>query len=219
LSVDRFLPALLVGAFLTATSIAPARAASVTLTWTAPGADSLTGQAARYDLRYSNAYLNPTLFAVATPVPAMPAPAPSGTIQTVTVNGLNTGLTYYFAIKTADATGNWSGMSNVVSRRPVESAGDPSGVNLFFSVPAPNPARGLTRFGFGLPQAMTVVVEVFDVAGRRVRLLDDTQHSAGTENLPYDLSDDRGVRLAEGLYLVRAKLGESVFTRRLVVTR
>ena len=63
------------------------------------------------------------------------------------------------------------------------------------------------------------MVEVFDVAGRRVRLLDDSRRPSGSDHLSFDLQDDRGVRLAEGLYLVRAKLGDSVFTRRLVVTR
>lgn len=89
---------------------------SVTLNWTTPGDDSLSGTAAQYDLRYSTAPITAANFASATRALGTPAPAAAGTRQTFTVGNLSPNTTYWFALKTADEVPNWSGLSNVVSR-------------------------------------------------------------------------------------------------------
>ena len=87
---------------------------SVVVRWTAPGDDGNVGTAAVYDLRVSESPITAENFAAATAVEALPAPAASGASQQTTVRGLTRGTTYYFAIKTADDRGNWSGLSNLV---------------------------------------------------------------------------------------------------------
>lgn len=88
---------------------------TATLTWSAPGDDSLSGVAAQYDLRYSESLITPGSFAAATLTSGEPAPASPGTLQGFTVTGLAASHTYYFALKTADEVPNWSGLSNVAS--------------------------------------------------------------------------------------------------------
>jgi hypothetical protein len=87
---------------------------SVSVSWTAPGDDGRSGTATAYDLRISEAPITEANFATAFSVPAVPAPAASGTRQRVTVRGLTRGTTYYFAIRTVDDAGNWSGLSNLL---------------------------------------------------------------------------------------------------------
>ncbi len=90
---------------------------SVTLTWTTPGDDSLSGTASSFDIRYSTSPITAANFSSATRwTTGVPTPASSGTTQTVTVTGLSAATTYYFAMKTADDVPNWSGMSNVISK-------------------------------------------------------------------------------------------------------
>ena len=89
---------------------------SVQLTWTAAGDDSLIGTASQYDLRYSTALITAANFSSATAVTGEPVPAVAGTGQSHTVTGLLPATTYWFAIKSADDAGNWSPVSNVVSR-------------------------------------------------------------------------------------------------------
>jgi len=89
---------------------------SVTLSWTTPGDDSLTGTASQFDLRYSTTPITAANFLNALRWASMPAPSAPGTHQSVTVTGLNAATTYYFAIKTADDVPNWSLISNVVSK-------------------------------------------------------------------------------------------------------
>ena len=89
---------------------------SVNLSWTASGDDSLTGAAAQYDLRYATSAITAANFASATRVTGMPAPGAPGAAESHTVTGLQPGTTYWFAIKTGDDAGNWSLISNVISK-------------------------------------------------------------------------------------------------------
>lgn len=89
---------------------------SVTLAWTTPGDDSLTGTASQFDIRYSTALITAANFAAATRATGAPVPATPGTRQTMLLTGLQPATQYWFAIKTADDIPNWSGLSNVISR-------------------------------------------------------------------------------------------------------
>lgn len=87
----------------------------VTLGWTAVGDDSLTGQAARYDLRWSLAPISSLAqFALATPVSGLASPQPSGTAETAVVTGLTPATTYWFTLRTFDESGNGSALSNLL---------------------------------------------------------------------------------------------------------
>jgi len=90
-------------------------AVSITLEWTAPGDDGNTGQARSYDLRYSASPIDNNNFNAATKVLNLPQPSLAGTKQTAIVGGLNSGSTYYFALKTSDELGNISEISNTAS--------------------------------------------------------------------------------------------------------
>lgn len=89
---------------------------SITLHWTTPGDDGLSGTASDFDLRYSASPIAAGNFASAARWTSMPAPAVAGTRQNVTITGLQPSTTYYFAIKTADEVPNWSALSNVFQR-------------------------------------------------------------------------------------------------------
>ena len=90
---------------------------SVTLTWTTPGDDSLSGTASQFDIRYSTSPITAANFLSATRFStAVPAPAAPGTSQSAVVTGLSAATTYYFAIKTGDEVPNWANVSNVVSK-------------------------------------------------------------------------------------------------------
>jgi hypothetical protein len=68
---------------------------------------------------------------------------------------------------------------------------------------APNPFRESTRVRFQLPARDRVRLDVFDVQGRRVRVLIDASMEAGAHQIGWDGRDDRGHDLASGLYFYR----------------
>jgi hypothetical protein len=205
--------------FISLVITAWAHAAELTVEWTAPGGDGTSGRAARYDLRWSRQFISDAGFTLAIPVIGEPAPGEPGTRQSCTIAGLEAGVTYYFAIKTADAAGNWSAMSNVLSGEIPAVGCDTVVLAAALAPPWPNPAREQTSFRLALPTAATACIEIFDIAGRRVRRLADAEFEAGMTSVPFDLRGADGSRLDRGVYLVRARIGAEVFKQRLVIVK
>lgn len=88
---------------------------SVKLIWTAPGDDGSNGKAASYDVRYSTSPITASNWASATQAEGeLPQPT-AGTPMQFKVTELTAGVTYYFAVRTTDAVGNVSGLSNSAS--------------------------------------------------------------------------------------------------------
>ena len=85
---------------------------NVTLAWTAPGDDGTQGKASFYDLRYSSQAITTTNWASATQCQTEPTPKNAGQTENLTITGLTSGATYYFALATGDDNGNGSGLSN-----------------------------------------------------------------------------------------------------------
>ncbi len=85
---------------------------TITLAWTAPGEDGNVGCAFQYDFRGSQDTITEAGFSTAYQITDIYPPAPAGTPQIYTVDELEPGETYYFAIKTRDNAGNWSPLSN-----------------------------------------------------------------------------------------------------------
>jgi len=94
-----------------------ATSASVTLTWTAPGDDGNTGTASIYDIRYSTGTITDANWGSASLCNGEPSPGAAGATQTFTIKDLSPDTTYYFAVMTADEGPNWSGLSNIASRK------------------------------------------------------------------------------------------------------
>jgi len=73
----------------------------------------------------------------------------------------------------------------------------------------------------GLAKPDRVRVALYDVAGRRVRLLADRSFPAGEHSLAWDGADDQGRRLARGVYFARVRYARSGFeaAKKLVILR
>jgi len=88
---------------------------------------------------------------------------------------------------------------------------------LAFRAPNPNPASSYTNFGFTLPTPDQVLLEVYDLRGARVRTLLSGRREGGSQRQGWDLRDDSGRSVANGIYLSRLTVGASSQTRRIAV--
>ena len=88
---------------------------TIDLDWTAPGDDGSSGTATTYDIRYSTSTVTDGNFSSATQVTGEPSPSVAGSAESMTVTGLSSGTTYYFAMKTLDEVPNTSNLSNVTN--------------------------------------------------------------------------------------------------------
>jgi len=90
---------------------------------------------------------------------------------------------------------------------------------VFFFAPQPVPFAESSTLSYSLKRAGQVRVAVYDVAGRRLRLLEQGRRAAGLHRLRWDGLEATGQRAASGVYLaVIEALGER-HSRRLVLTR
>jgi len=83
----------------------------------------------------------------------------------------------------------------------------------------PNPLSAATAISFDLPETVRVKLLIFDISGRRVNKLIDRMHSPGQYKVTWGANDDRGRRVAPGVYFARLEAGEFVATQRLVVVK
>lgn len=90
---------------------------TVTLTWTAPGDDGNIGAASLFVIKYTSApgYDWSGFDGAAIPSAVRPAEGPAGDNISWDVPRLLGGVTYYFALKAADAVPNYSPLSNAAT--------------------------------------------------------------------------------------------------------
>ena len=143
------------------------------------------------------------------------------TMDTVFVDGDPlTGTSNYYVVRGQDIHDNLGALS-------VEtSASVPSGISASM-VPdkfallqnTPNPFNPSTRIPYHLAADVNVLLEVYDLLGRRVVVLANTNLNAGVYEAVWNGTDARGVAVASGVYVVRFVAGEFVGVQRMTIVR
>lgn len=87
---------------------------------------------------------------------------------------------------------------------------------LHFSEPIPNPSHHVTAFYYELPRADEVRLEIFDLSGRLVRLLQAGEQAAGPHTVRWDGLAEGGCSIAPGIYFARLRAGGESLERRIV---
>ncbi|NOZ03780.1 MAG: T9SS type A sorting domain-containing protein [FCB group bacterium] len=73
----------------------------------------------------------------------------------------------------------------------------------------PNPFNSRTVIRYSVPVAEDVLLEIYDITGRKVRTLLNGKQSQGFKSVLWDGRDDKGVTVPTGLYFSRLTDGES----------
>lgn len=83
----------------------------------------------------------------------------------------------------------------------------------------PNPFGASTTVTFALAHAAEVSVEVYDLTGRRVKSLASGRREAGGHEVRWDGTNERGARVASGIYFARLSTARGAVTRTLNLVR
>lgn len=83
--------------------------------------------------------------------------------------------------------------------------------------PYPNPAYHGATIGFRLATQQKVELELFDLAGHRVRTIESRVFPAGDHSVAWDGADPTGRRIPAGLYVIRMRAGSLEARRKLLV--
>lgn len=120
------------------------------------------------------------------------------------------GQTYSYRIETVDAFGSAS-MHGPVSARMTSRT-----FRTELAGAHPNPFARDTDVAFALGAEGRAHLRVYDVTGRLVRTLVDEERAVGEYRVQWDGRDNRGLRVARGVYFVRLHAGDRTATRRVV---
>lgn len=83
----------------------------------------------------------------------------------------------------------------------------------------PNPFNPTTAIEFSLPSSETVLLEIYDITGRKVRTLVDSHLNAGLKRVVWDSRNDLGNVVSSGLYLYRLQAGTFTDAKKMVLLR
>jgi hypothetical protein len=94
----------------------------------------------------------------------------------------------------------------------------PDGTPLRLEAGAPNPFRVKTTLRYALPKAGLTEMRIFDIGGRMVKqVMRPVWMPAGAGTVVWDATDERGARVAPGVYLYRMTSGSTTVTQRVIV--
>lgn len=140
-------------------------------------------------------------------------------------------LLHYDAAAWVDITTSVDTLANVVcgetsSLSPfifgINTATDVAGAAAAFKLHqnVPNPFNPSTTIVFEVPPGGAMVnISIYDTAGRFVRELVSERHRAGTKSVRWNGDDDRGQRVASGVYFYRMRAGGFVDTKKMVLLK
>ncbi len=83
----------------------------------------------------------------------------------------------------------------------------------------PNPFNPVTTITFAVPERTRVRLVVFDMVGRVVATIVNSQFEAGGYSIPWDGKSVNGTELSSGVYVLRLETGGFVAMRKLVLLR
>ncbi|HET6272278.1 MAG TPA: T9SS type A sorting domain-containing protein [Bacteroidota bacterium] len=109
----------------------------------------------------------------------------------------------------------------------VTSVYDPGPTQTGTTVPAdyklnqnyPNPFNPTTHITYALPKAGSVMLDVYNIIGQKVKSLVHTIQTAGTWNVEWNGTDDAGAGVASGVYFYRLETPGVVLTRKMLLMK
>jgi len=83
----------------------------------------------------------------------------------------------------------------------------------------PNPFRGSATLQYGLKEAGSVKLGIYNTRGQLVRNLMNEGKAAGTYQITWDGSDENGVRVSSGIYLFRMETADVIKTQKAMLLK
>jgi hypothetical protein len=83
----------------------------------------------------------------------------------------------------------------------------------------PNPFNLSTVIKFSLPVRSKVKIEVYDILGRKVKLLVNGEYEAGKWKVIWNGQNDKGFSVSSGVYLYRMKAGEFMSVKKMILLK
>ncbi|MEW6195935.1 MAG: fibronectin type III domain-containing protein [Bacteroidota bacterium] len=138
------------------------------------------------------------------------------------INGLDYGEKYYWRVYSKAINGSQSmysatGSFSTGAVTDVEEAVIPTEYNLEQNYP--NPFNPTTRITYSLPENSFVSLKIYDILGREVSTLVNSEVIAGTHSVEWNGTDDYGNKVASGTYIYRIITGNFSSTKKMILIK
>jgi hypothetical protein len=124
------------------------------------------------------------------------------------------GVTYWYKIEEITTKGESClfGPISVIGMNPIPT-------EFTLSENYPNPFNPETRFDYQLPENTQVQITVYDILGKRVKVLFDDDQEAGYYHISWDGTNHSGISVASGVYMVRISTQKNHMVRKVSLMR
>jgi hypothetical protein len=83
----------------------------------------------------------------------------------------------------------------------------------------PNPFNPSTTIKYAIPQQSFVTIKVYDIVGREVKTLVNTERSPGIYSVQWDGNNNFGSKVTSGIYLYRVVAGNFTQVKKMILLK
>jgi hypothetical protein len=131
------------------------------------------------------------------------------------------GQTIYYRLSSIDSSGYVSDFTEIVSieinLNVVDGAMTPEVYALHQNYP--NPFNPTTKISYDLPEASVVSLSIYNIMGREIRTMINSEQTAGFKNIQWNATDNLGKSVPAGMYIYTIQAGEFRQTRKMVLLK
>jgi len=126
---------------------------------------------------------------------------------------------YYYRLSALDHSGNSSEYTEIVSAILLSIDEDliPDDFALYQNFP--NPFNPVTTIRFDIPEQSHVLIQIFDVQGRKVNTIINETINPGKQHALWDATNDIGEPVSAGMYFYLIKAGDYTKTRKMILLK
>ena len=131
------------------------------------------------------------------------------------------GETVYYRISALDHAGNRGAYSQTLTVSSSLNVGNFNNIPTKFKLHQnyPNPFNPTTKISYDLPNESLVTLLIYDLMGRKVRTLINSEQTVGFKNIQWNATDDNGQPVPAGMYIYTIQAGEFRQTRKMVLLK
>ncbi len=146
-----------------------------------------------------------------------------GLCDTLCLETLTSYNLYVYAVDTEGDEGYYSSVQTITTGHKDMCPDYPNKLTANTNLPEdfflgqnyPNPFNAQTQIEYDLPEDCNVKLVIYNILGEKVRVLIDEFQSAGIRNIFWDGKNDRGEKVASGIYLYQIQAGSFTKTAKM----
>jgi len=81
----------------------------------------------------------------------------------------------------------------------------------------PNPFNPTTTINYSVLENSSVNISIYNIAGKLVKNLKNTELSAGYYSLVWDGTDNSGLQVSSGIYFIKSRIGTNMMTKKIML--